>query len=116
MFYGCAFSRKIWKEVLLWLFKGVSSWSGELQWATQRFKGKNLNATILRIAWHAVVYLTWTERNNRIYNGKEGTMMQALEQIKEVIRIRLIGLNNVKLDSINFSLYRSWNLSHSIFE
>ena len=82
----------------------------------KRFKGKSLNSTILRIAWNAVVYFTWIERNKRIYQGKEGTLMQVLEQIKEVVRIRLIGLKHVKLDSINFSLYSSRNLTHSIFE
>ena len=75
-----------------------------------------MNSTILRIAWNAVVYFTWIERNKRIYQGKEGTLMQVLEQIKEVVRIRLIGLKHVKLDSINFSLYSSRNLTHSIFE
>ena len=50
-----------------------------------------------------------------MHTGKESTMMQRLEQIKEVVRIRLIGLKNVKFDSFNFSLYRSWGLSSDIF-
>ena len=79
-------------------------------------KGKSLKSAILRIAWNAVVYFTWIERNKRIYQSKEGTLMQVMEQIKEVVRIRLIGLQHVKFDSINFSLYNSWNLTQSIFD
>ena len=82
----------------------------------QRLKGKSLKATILRLAWHAVIYFTLRERNARIFKSKEGTKMQIMEQIKEVIRIRLMGLKKVKLDSINFSLYRPWNLTQSIFD
>ena len=70
---------------------------------------------LLRVAWNAVIYVTWTERNSRIYRHKEGTSMQALELIKEVIKFRLAGLKKIKLDSVNFSLYSSWELSYSIF-
>ena len=79
-------------------------------------KGKSLKSAILRIAWNAVVYFIWIERNKRIYQSKEGTLMQVMEQIKEVVRIRLIGLQHVKFDFVNFTLYRSWSLTQSIFD
>ena len=94
--------------------RGVSNWSGEFQWAIQKCKGKAMVSIILRLAWQAVVYY-WIERNNRIHKGREKTVMQVLEQIKEVIRIRTSSLTKVKLDSLNFTLYSSWNLSQSIF-
>ena len=94
----------------------VTSWREEVEWATSRLKGKSLSTTILRIEWNATIYFIWIERNKRIYQGKEGTMMHVLEQIKEGVRIQLIGLKHVKLDYINFSLYSSWNLAQFIFE
>ena len=75
--------------------------------ANSKVKGNSLASIILRIAWHAMIYYTCIERNNRFHKGKVGTMMQVIEQINEVIRIRLMGLKNVKVDFINFSLYRS---------
>ena len=118
LFYGCAFLKQIWKEVLnlSTYSRDPSDWDEELQRTIQRTKGKNLKAIILRIAWNTAIYFIWTERNRRIYQDKERTRMQVMEMIKEVIRIRLIGLKNVKLDSINFSLYRVWNLQISMFE
>ena len=93
----------------------TTSWNGELQWAMQRMRGKSLVAIIMKVAWHAVIYFTWMERNNRLHKGKVTTEMQVLERIKEVIRIRLMRLKKVKLDSVNFTLYRSWNLSQTNF-
>ena len=69
----------------------------------------------MRIAWQTVIYYTWKERNQRIHKGKVGIVMQTVEQIKDTIRIQLIGLKNVKVDVVNFTLYRSWNLPQSIF-
>ena len=118
LFYGCAFLKQVWKEVLnlSTYSRELSDWDEELQWTIQRTKGKNLKAIILKIAWNAAIYFIWTERNRRIYQDKERTRMQVMEMIKEVIRIQLIGLKNVKLDSINFSLYRVWNLQIPVFE
>ena len=112
------FSRGLWKEVLMLCEepREVNSWREEVEWAIKRLKGKSLKSVILRVAWNAVVYFTWIERNKRIYQDKEGTLMQVMEQIKEVVRIRLIGLQHVKFDSLNFTLYSSWSLKQSIFD
>ena len=69
LFFGCNFSRQIWKKVLqiCGYSRETSSWTGELQWAIQMLKGKSLNSTILRLAWNLVIYFTWRERNVRIY-------------------------------------------------
>ena len=72
-------------------------------------KEKSLTSVIMRVVWHTIIYIIWAERNNRIHTSKEGTMKQRLEQIKKVVIIRLIGLKNIKFDSFNFSLYRSWD-------
>ena len=84
LFYECEFSQGIWKEILKLCGKQreVTSWNEEFQWAIMRLKRKSLASIIMRMAWHAVIYTTWVERNNRIHTGKEGTMIQRLEQIK----------------------------------
>ena len=105
LFYGCIFSQQIRNEILLLCghTRRVSSWNGKLQRAMQRLKGRSLASVILRIAWHAMIYYTWLERNNGFHKGKVGTIMQVLEKIEEVIRIRLMGLKNVKVDFVIFS-------------
>ena len=84
LFYGCRFSQQAWNEILILCgqTRRCTSWRGELEWTMQRLKGKSLTSTILRIAWQSVIYYTWKERNQRIHNGKMGTVMQTVEQIK----------------------------------
>ena len=81
----------------------------------KEIEGKSLNSVILRVAWHAVIYFIWQERNNRLHKNKVEGVMHILEEIKEVVRIRLLGLKKVKVNSVNFSLYKSWQLSQTIF-
>ena len=119
LFYDCNFSQQLWNEVLSLCGQSrrVTSWQGELQWAIQRLRGKSLMTEILRVAWHTVIYFIWQERNNRFHKSKVKAVMHILEKIKEVvrIRIRLMGMKKVKINSVNFSLYRSWQLSQTIF-
>ena len=117
LFHGCTFSRQLWGKIMeiSGHSRAMTSWSGEFQWMIQKCKGKSLVSIILRLAWQALIYYIWIERNNRIYKGREKTVVQILEQIKEVVSIRTKGLKKVKLDSVNFTLYSSWNLSQIIF-
>ena len=57
----------------------------------------------------------WKERNNRIFSQKEETTERILNQIKEVVRLRLAKMKNVEADVVNRHLYRSWDLYDSIF-
>ena len=117
LFYDCNFSRQLWIEILSLCGQSreVTSWQGELQWAIQRLRGKSLNAVILRVAWHAVIYFIWQERNNRLHRNKVETVQHILEKIKEVVRFRLWELKKISINPVNLSLYRSWQLSHKIF-
>ena len=52
LFFGCSFSRGIWRTILqlCGLKRRVGSWTEELDWAIQRFKGKALISVVLRLA------------------------------------------------------------------
>ena len=71
---------------------------------------------MLKIAWNAVIYMTWAERNCRIYKQREGTALEAVDRIKEIIRVRLAKLTHIKIDTVNMFLYSSWGLPHFIFD
>ena len=110
LFFGCSFSRNVWNGVLelCGLRREVWDWEEELKWAYQKFKGVSLLSIILR---SACVYFVWKERNYRLYMFREETNVQVLERIKQKIRHRLAGLKNVKVDQVNNSLYKAWDLS-----
>ena len=66
IFFGCEISKDIWNEVLLLskLHKGVDSWGEEeVHWAVSMRKGKALISIILRLAWNALIYQGWREKN-----------------------------------------------------
>ena len=117
LFFSCTFSKQIWKGILTLcgLRRAAHGWEEELKWAYKNLKGKSLLSIVLRSAWSAYIYFIWKERNGRLYNSKEETSEQVLEQIKQMIRFRLGGLNNIKPDHINNSLYRAWGLFPTIF-
>ena len=97
------------------LQKRVLTWDQELKWAIHKLKGKALISNLLKIAWNALIYSIWRERNCRIYAQKTETSEQILSNVKEVVRHRLGRMKNVKNDAVNNFLYRSWGLHDSIF-
>ena len=52
LFFGCSFSRGVWKTILelCGLKRDVSNWFAELNWAVRKLKGKSLISLILRVA------------------------------------------------------------------
>ncbi|XVF53687.1 hypothetical protein PTKIN_Ptkin05aG0118700 [Pterospermum kingtungense] len=39
--------------------RSVGNWSTELEWICKISKGKSAKATLLRLAWRAVIYAIW---------------------------------------------------------
>ncbi|XVF59778.1 hypothetical protein PTKIN_Ptkin07bG0303400 [Pterospermum kingtungense] len=100
------FSRIVWKSVLLLcnLRRDVLSWNEELHWASRKLRGKSLPSTVLRWAWVAFIYFIWKERNFRLHRQVEHSERQIVDEIKQVIRVKVSDFNKVKKDLINCSL------------
>ena len=91
------------------------SWEEELKWAYQKLKGKSLITLIMSCAWSAFIYAIWKERNCRVYAATEETHMQVLDHIKQRIKIKFAGLENIEADHTNLNLVRNWGLSQKTF-
>ena len=83
------------------LNKKVLNWSGELEWAIKKLKGKALISIVLRLAWRAIIYYIWRERNRRMHDNTAEDPNQIVEHVKSVVRIRLISLKNISNDPVN---------------
>ena len=70
LFFGCSYSKNIWKQILQLceLNREVGFWLSELKCAIHEIKGKALISIILSIAWKALIYHGWCERNRRLHN------------------------------------------------
>ena len=77
-------------------------------------KGKALISIVLRMAWKAFIYNIWCERNKRLHNGMAETSLQLLARIKEVLRIRLVGLAKVAENDINRALCCNWGFTFEL--
>ena len=112
IFFGCKYSKEIWKRILLLceLKREVGTWTEELQWAEQKIKGKVLISIVLRMAWKALIYHIWCERNRRLHNGDAKSSSQMLERIKGEVCIKLAGLKNVAADDVNRRICSNWGL------
>ncbi|XVF13980.1 hypothetical protein REPUB_Repub09cG0016900 [Reevesia pubescens] len=77
-------------------------------------KGKSLLTSILKIAWNAVIYSIWCERNRRIFQHRPRTVQVIVQQVKDIVRLRLTELNPVAADTVNVNLVQLWNLDSHI--
>ena len=75
--------------------KAIGSWNEKLQWAIQNMKRKQSPPTLLRVAWKALIYYIWRERNGRMYRQLTETTQHVFEHVKEATCIRLAGIKGV---------------------
>ena len=81
----------------------------------RRIKGKALISIILSIAWKAYIYHVWCERNGRLHSQPSNSLLQILEKIKEIVCIKLNGVNKVATDDVNRRLCRNWGFTADVF-
>ena len=97
------------------LHREVGGWHEELRWVVRRIKGRALISIILNIAWKACIYHVWCERNGRLHSQPSNSLLQILEKIKEIVCIKLNGVNKVAADDVNRRLCRNWGFTTDVF-
>ncbi|KAL4354378.1 hypothetical protein GQ457_06G023410 [Hibiscus cannabinus] len=66
----------------------------ELEWAHNRLKGKSLCPALLKLARNCYIYLIWRERNSRLFQGSNTTVLELVKHAKENVKIKLSGKTN----------------------
>ncbi|XP_039021839.1 uncharacterized protein LOC120154051 [Hibiscus syriacus] len=107
IFFDCQFAKELWESILelCCISRGACSWVSELAWATLLFKGKSLIVGILKLAWSGHIYSIWKERNKRLFGNRARSKEEVLGDIKEAIRIRLVGKAFNRCDLSNIAVY-----------
>ena len=72
------------------------------------YEGEAVSTTLLRLAWKALIYYIWRERNGRMYRQSTETTQQVFEHIKEATCIRLAGIKGVNATQANRQLSNNW--------
>ena len=69
--YKCSFTKRNWEVVLSKcpMRRQVGDQCYELDCTVRKLNGEKLQRTICKLAWSAVIYHMWLDRNARIHNG-----------------------------------------------
>lgn len=83
LFFNCCFSKTIWRGTLerIGFYANESSWEGWLTWVSKTCKGKELKARIGRLAFCALIYIIWKERNKCLHEGLEATPIAIIQEV-----------------------------------
>jgi hypothetical protein len=64
-------------------------WELLISWAIKNLKGRSFRASICKVAWWAMVYHIWIERNSRIYDDNVRTEEHLIKDIRRDVKARL---------------------------
>uniref|UniRef100_A0A2N9JAL9 Reverse transcriptase domain-containing protein n=1 Tax=Fagus sylvatica TaxID=28930 RepID=A0A2N9JAL9_FAGSY len=71
IFFDCSFSKRIWRNVMA--LRLISDpqfcWEHLVEWGSMHLKGKGLRANLCKLAWWAIVYYLWFQRNVLLHAG-----------------------------------------------
>ncbi|XP_039054052.1 uncharacterized protein LOC120196280 [Hibiscus syriacus] len=87
LFFDCPTASSLWPAVfsLNGLQNNLLSWNDLLAWAAAKWKGKSLLTYILKIAYNALIYSLWEERNKRIFQERSRTIEDLIHAIKKMV-------------------------------
>ncbi|XP_028073502.1 uncharacterized protein LOC114275708 [Camellia sinensis] len=91
-------------------------WPDIVHVAIRESMGKSLRAITTRLALLCTVYQVWIERNNRIFNMEMKPEEVVIKSIVQMIRGRLMSLNNLPRSASDEWFLKQWNLTDSILK
>lgn len=109
LFLHCNFFGLVWNHILRWLgVVAVLPMEAACHFYQFSFLGGAARSrrSILQVIWFATAWAIWKERNNRIFNAKDCSILQVVDKIKAVTYRWL----RVKFISLAFN-YRGWWLN-----
>ena len=112
LFFWCIFSSRIWGGILA---KCKSNWPS-LPWleivdfAVRSTSGTSLKMVILKLSFLSTVYHIWMERNSRIFNKALKPEEVVTNSIIQMVRGRLLSMENVKISAGDNWLLEEWSL------
>uniref|UniRef100_A0A5B6YUZ1 Reverse transcriptase domain-containing protein n=1 Tax=Davidia involucrata TaxID=16924 RepID=A0A5B6YUZ1_DAVIN len=117
LFFSCSVSSQIWKNFLNMAAysHAVGSWESELRWAIDHLKGKSFKTSLVKLAFSAVVYYIWQERNQRVFTGRKRDSETLVNVIQNAIFNATLSWRGIPKSFNNWMLSLSFGLADSIF-
>ncbi|XP_028080203.1 uncharacterized protein LOC114281810 [Camellia sinensis] len=118
LFFRCIFSSRVWGGMMAncnanW---PSLSWLGTVEFATKSTCGNSLKMLILRLSFLCTVYHIWMERNSRIFSKVHKPEEVVTNSIIQMVRGRLLSLDNIKFSAGDHWFLEKWNLPYKIMQ
>ncbi|KAG7581859.1 Reverse transcriptase zinc-binding domain [Arabidopsis suecica] len=109
LFFDCAFAAEVWNYFTSRAHVNPPSlFEDGLRWLRNPCRDKNM-ATILRLAFHASIYILWKERNARIHTSIFRPVAALILEIKGILRCHLDPLTRAqRLGPHGVSFLATW--------
>ena len=109
LFFKCPFTKRIWDHImaLCLVFDAIDDWNMLVAWGTQHLQGKLFRTSLSKLAWWAMVYHLWLQRNARVHGGKIKTEEQIMQDICRDVKARLDSFR-VNNSILNRMLCNNW--------
>ena len=92
------------------------SWLGTVEFATKSTRGNSLKMLVLRLSFLCTVYHIWMERNSRIFSKVHKPEEVVTNSIIQMVRGRLLSLENVKISAGDNWLLEEWSLPLNLLQ
>ena len=108
-----ALSKRIWRNVmaLCLIYDPQFCWEHLVEWGTMHLKGEGLRANLCKLAWWAIVYYLWFQRNVLLHAGQVKTEEQILNLIKEDVKTWLNSKVCFEDSILNRAFCCNWGIS-----
>ncbi|GJV73508.1 RNA-directed DNA polymerase, eukaryota, reverse transcriptase zinc-binding domain protein [Tanacetum coccineum] len=93
LFFICELSKEVWREMQKTLNVSMPfSWENSVKELCRLPNTKNIWSIVRKLVFGAIVYFILQERNKRIFKGERRDVNSLVHVIKEVIRLKLAGM------------------------
>ncbi|KAL7161753.1 hypothetical protein ACSBR2_042265 [Camellia fascicularis] len=113
LFFNCMFSLKVWNAIKV---KCNVNWPDIVPLAVKESKNKSLKSVIARLSLLCTIYHIWIERNNRIFNKEMKPEEIVTKSIVQMVRGRLMLVQNLPGSAGDAWFLQQWNLTESILK
>ena len=115
IFFECSFTRRIWDDTMkLCLVSNAQFvWEDLIAWGARELKGKKLRVIACKLAWWAMVYHIWLQRNAIVHEERIWTEEQLKRNIIKDVKTRLRFKTKLKKSVLNATICCNWGIDPS---
>ena len=112
----CPYAKEVWMEVLCrnQCYRNIGTWERELERAVEYANNNKLINKVRTLSFTTTIYCIWMERNGRIHNRGVRSPGQLLNEINNMMKIKISTWKNTNRSYTNWMVCNQWGLPESM--